>query len=85
MFSDCKTLAELNQARVQAASKYPIVEVNNAYNEQRKKILSARNNFIQLKFIEVPKFEPQMSAALIYKGSSTKPGVIEVRSDGIYV
>lgn len=85
MFEDCTTLKDLNQARVLAASQYPIVDVNNAYNEQRKKILSSRNNYVHLKFVDIPVVEQTPMAVLIYKGRSSKPGAIEIRSDGIYV
>lgn len=85
MFEECTTLAELNQARVRAASGGNIVEVNNAYNTQRRKILMSRQNFTQLSFKTAPTVKQQAIAVLPYKGRSSRRGVIEIKRDGIYV
>lgn len=85
MFEDCTTLAELNQARVQAVKVHPVVEVNNAYNAQRKRILESRRNFTKVEFKELPKFEHLPIAVFNYRGPASKSGVIEIRQDGIYV
>ena len=84
MFEDCVTLAQLNQARVVAAGEYDIVEVNNAYNQQRQKILRSRPIFTPMTMKKVPTIEQQMTVSLIYKGTSSRPGVIEIKSDGVY-
>lgn len=84
MFEDCKTLAELNQARAQAVTQHPIVEVNNAYNVQRQKILKARKTYVECTFKKVPVYEQVPTAVLVYKGVSSKAGVIEIRTDGVY-
>lgn len=85
MFEECSTLAELNQARVQAARGHSIVDVNNAYNAQRKRILELRRNFLQLTFKQAPVEERSPYCSFNYRGPASKVGVIEVRQDGIYV
>lgn len=85
MFEDCKTLAELNQARVQAVRDHDVVEVNNAYNLQRKKILESRRNYVQVTFNPIPVIEHTPIAFFTYKGPASKAGAIELRQDGIYV
>lgn len=85
MFESCKTLSELNQARVQAAREHPAIEVNNAYNAQRKRILESRRNFTQVSFKVLPRLERSPVSMFNYKGAASKPGAIEIREDGIYV
>lgn len=85
MFEDCKTLADLNQARVMAVRTHDVVEVNNAYNLQRKKILESRKNYVPITFKDVPVFEHSPIVFLNYKGPASKAGAIEMRQDGIYV
>lgn len=85
MFEGCTTLAELNQARVQAANGGDIIAVNNAYNAQRKRILASRQNFVKLSFKKTPVFKQQAIAVLPYKGRSSRSGVIEIKRDGVYV
>jgi len=85
MFEECSTLAELNQARVQAAREHSIVDVNNAYNAQRKRILETRRNFLQLTFKQVQKEKQTPCCMFNYRGPASKAGAIEIRQDGIYV
>lgn len=56
MFKDCNTLAELNAARTQAVQTHPVIEVNNAYNQRRQEILSARRNYTKINpvFVSIP-------------------------------
>lgn len=84
MFEECKTLAELNQARAKAVTQHDVVEVNNAYNAQRQKILKARKTYTECTFKPVPVYEQVSTAVLVYKGVSSKLGVIEIRADGVY-
>lgn len=85
MFEECTTLYELNQARVLAVQKHPLVEVNNAYNLQRKRILEPRSNFTRLTFKQLPHFKSSPVAMFTYRGPASKAGAIEIREDGIYV
>ena len=50
MFKDCKTIQTLNQKRVELASKgkFPIEDINVAYNTRRQEILERREDFPKL-------------------------------------
>lgn len=54
MFKDCKTIQTLNQKRVELASKgkFPIEDINVAYNIRRQEILEKREDFPKLEKYE---------------------------------
>lgn len=82
MFEDCKTLAELNAARIKAVSSNDIITVNNAYNAARTRILAARNNYTKVNpvFVEIP--VPMKFCGIPLAGRSQEPGVIKLTQSG---
>lgn len=86
MFENCTTLSQLNQERVSLVSVgVPLVQVNNAYNEAKKKLTaSTLYTKVTNSKIEVPDYGP-LYASLLYKGASPKPGAIMVTKEGVYV
>lgn len=88
MFDNCDTLMSLNAARVKACSVpgADIVAVNNAYNEQRTKLLQARQqsykkvSYRPIVIGDMPKFK-----ALPITGVSQKLGAIILAEDGFYL
>lgn len=86
MFEECKTLTELNQARVQKCSEgVPIVEVNNAYNNRKKELLSSNISFKRINTVpvKVPVIE-HCFARLVFAGESDIPGLIRITPEGVY-
>lgn len=86
MFSKCNTLSELNAARVKACAEgTPIVEVNNAYNKRKQEILTTGYNYTRYSTVPVQIEKPgSYISTLLYKGKSSKPGVIQITKDGVY-
>lgn len=82
MFEECKTLAQLNAARVQAVQTGDQVTINNAYNKRRKEIIEAHATYVQLTPIE-PRIEemPVMSCVPLI-GRSTERGCIVLTEKG---
>lgn len=85
MFESCTTLAELNAARIQAASDTDIITVNNAYNARRAEILQARANFTRITpvFVTIP--EPVKYSGVPVAGYSQEEGVIKLTPAGFLV
>lgn len=86
MFENCMSLKELNMARVQACAEgTPIVEVNNAYNQRKKELMASSVSFTRVNTVPVTINKPEgYIATLVYRGQSTKPGVIEITKEGVY-
>lgn len=82
MFEKCSTLAELNAARIQAASTENIIEVNNAYNARRAEILQSRSNFTRITPVFVTIEPPVKYCAIPLAGQSQQPGVIKLTPTG---
>lgn len=61
MFEDCKTMSELNQARISALrDKSPAVLVNKEYAKRKALLISGENrDFKRIKFVPVPILESE--------------------------
>ena len=86
MFEECKTLTELNAARVKKCSEgVPIVEVNNAYNARKKELLSSNINYKTISTIKLQmKTDEACYATLVYAGEALQPGTISITPKGVY-
>lgn len=76
MFKECKTLSELNAARVKATMTHDIIDVNSEYNKRREEILRVSS----YKKVLTTKLQAQnftLISHLPYLGSSERPGFIE--------
>ena len=88
LFSKCKTLAELNQQRIIAASsgKYEITAVNSEYNVRRQELLDKRPDVKELSCIRIPLLRTeQMFTAIPLGGSTPHPNVIEFKDGKFYI
>lgn len=86
MFENCKTLAELNAARIKAVTAgTDITEVNNAYNAKRYSILNQRKPFTLITFKPVPNPKPVRYQTIPIKGNSLELGTILFDGEGFYV
>ena len=86
MFESCNNLAELNAARIQAASNGgDITEINNQYNLRRKEILNAKSNYRKLTAIKVSPRDVNLYAPIPIIGHSDKPGAIFLTSKGFLI
>lgn len=86
MFEECKTLAELNAARIKAVtSGVNITEVNNAYNAARYDILNRRKPFTVVSFKPVPDPKPTLYQTIPLGGTSNEPGTIVFDGEKFYV
>ena len=88
MFEGCTTLLALNAARIKecAVPDADITSINNAYNEQRTKVLqnsAAASKKIQFRQIVVEKGTKY--CALPIAGVSDKLGVLQLKTDGFYL
>lgn len=86
MFAECTNLRDLNAARIKACSEgMPLVEVNNAYNERRKQLMSSSNRYTNIDTVKVEINMPDTPlASLMYLGEGRTPGLIEITQKGIY-
>lgn len=83
MFEQCKTLAELNAARIKETSNgTSLVEVNNAYNQRRQEILMVKKNYVKLEPIHVKAREVNKYCGVPVAGRSNKAGCIELTKSG---
>lgn len=82
MFENCTSLSELNAERIKLSSSTNIVELNNAYNEARAKIINSRNHYVKLNPI-LPKLEPVTKyCGVPVVGRSTEEGFIMLTEKG---
>lgn len=82
MFENCTTLSQLNAERVRLSQSHDIVEVNNAYNAKRTKILSSRVNYNKLTPVFVT-VEPLIKySGIPVAGRSTEPNTIKLTQKG---
>lgn len=86
MFEECKTLAELNAARIKAVSSgVDITEVNNAYNAARYDILNRRKPFTVVTFKPVPDPQVAIYQTIPIGGMSGEAGTILFDGEKFYV
>lgn len=83
MFDSCESLADLNAERIQLLQKDGAdpLEINNAYNARKMKILSNSNNankYIQLNPIILTPTVPEQYMGVPYIGDPTKEGRISL-------
>lgn len=83
MFSHCNTLAELNAARVKAASSAPLVEVNNAYNKRRMELVNTATSFKKVETVPLVAAETELISYIPYMGQPSVPGRIEWTDNGL--
>lgn len=82
MFSDCKTLAQLNAARIHAASTHDIVEVNNSYNKRRMELLRASSGFKRVLTTQLTPKQSELISYAPYIGAPVQTGHIEWTPNG---
>lgn len=85
MFSNCKTLAELNAARISLSAEpnADIVSINNAYNKRRTEIMETRKPFVKLTPTVCSPRPVQRLSGIPITGRSSKPATIEITGSGI--
>lgn len=86
MFSDCKTITELNKKRTELLTekKFTVLEINNAYNAQRSLISSVTKTSSKLqKFIPVTKTFPRVYTIPVVHGD--RKNVIQLTEHGFVV
>lgn len=82
MFENCTSLSELNAERIKLSSNVDLVELNNAYNAARTKIINSRNHYVKLTPI-FPKLEPVTKyCGVPVVGRSTKEGFLMMTEKG---
>lgn len=84
LFETCTTLGELNAARIKAVNDGgDIVEVNNAYNAAKTKMLESTRSFgIKLTPIVVKPREVVQYCGIRVCGRSDEVGVIKLTKNG---
>ena len=83
MFDDCKTLAELNAARIKATTgDCDLVAINNEYNKRRQEILTTRKPFVELTPIIVKPREVVQYCGIPVAGRSEQIGTIQLTNVG---
>lgn len=83
MFEECSSLAELNAARMNAVkSGYDLVEVNNAFNDRRTKLMDEGPKGIVLNAIHIRPREVVQYCGVPVCGRSSEPGVIALTPNG---
>lgn len=87
MFKHLNTLKELNAARVQEASKpdADIIQINNAYNEARQRIISNKKPFKTLTTSTVSAREVSLKRSIPIEGYSNVVGTIILGAKGFLV
>ena len=83
MFEECKTLMELNAARIKASSDgIDLTTVNNCYNQRRQEILSAKKPYVELQPIVVKARDIQKYCGIPIAGRSKVEGCIQLTPAG---
>ena len=89
MFENCTTLLALNAARIKecAVPGADIIAINNAYNEQRTKLLQKTHpvDSKQITFRPLVVERGAKYCALPIVGVSDKLGVLQLKTDGFYL
>lgn len=86
MFEECKTLMELNAARIKTAalSAIDLMHVNNSYNLRREEILNAKKPYVELQPIIVKARPVQQYCGIPVAGRSTVEGCIQLTPAGFF-
>lgn len=84
MFSNCKTITELNQKRAELISggKLPAIDVNNAYNTARKSLLTTQRSRLT-KIVPKDITFPKVFTIPIHYG--TEPNTIRLTEKGFFI
>lgn len=86
MFEDCKSLGELNAARIKLSSEgVPLVELNNAYNKRRQELLKSRKPYVELTKLIPAAFQPTQYSGVPVAGYSPKAGTIMLTEKGFLI
>lgn len=83
MFEECGTLAELNAARIKAASEgVDLITINNEYNCKRQAILNGKKKFKEIYPIKVKPREVTQYCGVPIAGRAEVPGCIVMTENG---
>lgn len=86
MFETCTNLSELNAERIRLTTEgVPLVEVNNAYNEKRQKILTSRKPYVELRKLVPKAYTTKQYSGMPIAGKSDKVGSLILTSKGFLI